>query len=96
MSSITSKAKDLARKNRRRVGKALAGARREGREVPGPSPNPATNLLIADIAVLGIGMIGHSLGRLVDIAHGRQHRIGHHREQQQCQRRQAQESAELA
>jgi hypothetical protein len=41
--------------------------------------------VIADIAVLGIGMIGHGLGRLVDIAHGRQHRIGHHREQQQCQ-----------
>ena len=52
--------------------------------------------VIADIAVLGIGMIGHGLGRLMDIAHGRQHRIGHHREQQQCQRRQAQESAELA
>ena len=52
--------------------------------------------VIADIAVLRIGMIGHGLGRLVDIAHGRQHRIGHHREQQQCQRRQAQESAELA
>jgi hypothetical protein len=55
--SITSKAKDLARRNRRRAGKVLASARQQGREVSGPSPNAATNLLIADIAVRGAGIV---------------------------------------
>ena len=52
--------------------------------------------VIADSTVFGVGMIGGGLGRLVNIAHRRQHRIGHHRKQQQCQRRKAQDSSELA
>ena len=64
--SITSKAGDIARKNRRRAGKALAKAHQQGREVPGPSPNPATNLLIADIAVRGAGIVfRHAVERVL-------------------------------
>ena len=64
--SITSKASDIASRNRRRVGKALANVRQRGREVPGPSPNPATNLLIADIAVRGAGVVfRHAIERML-------------------------------
>lgn len=45
------------RKPRPRVGKALAKAHEDGRQVPGPSPNPATNLLIADVVVRGAGIV---------------------------------------
>jgi hypothetical protein len=63
MSSITSKARKLARRNGRRVGNVLAGVRRE---LPGPSPNPATNLLIADIAVRGAGIVfRHAVERML-------------------------------
>ena len=55
--SITRKASKLPRKARRRVGKALAAAREDGRDVPGPSPNPATNLLIADVVVRSAGIV---------------------------------------
>lgn len=64
--SITSKASEIARANRRRARKALAKAREEGRDVPGPSPNAATNLLIADIAVRGAGIVfRHAVERVL-------------------------------
>lgn len=43
--------------NRRRVRRAVKRARTKIRNVPGPSSNPATNLLIADVAVRGVSMI---------------------------------------
>jgi hypothetical protein len=55
--AIASKAGAIARSGKRRVGKALAKAHEGVREVPGPSPNPATNLLIADIAVRSAGIV---------------------------------------
>lgn len=52
------RAPSAARKPRRLLtGKTLAKAREDGREIPGPSPNPATNLLIADVAVRGAGIV---------------------------------------
>lgn len=53
-------------------------------------------LVIGHVAVGGVGMTGRSLAELMDIAHGRQQRIAHHCEQQHHQRREAQESAEVA
>lgn len=44
--SLRSSTRSLKRKGRRRMRKAVA-------EVPGPSTNPATNLLILDIAMRG-------------------------------------------
>lgn len=41
----------------RGVRKAVHAARGGARKVPGPSPNPATNLLIADIAMRGASML---------------------------------------
>jgi hypothetical protein len=49
--------RETARNARRRVSKALTEAREGGREVPGPSPNPATNLLIADVVVRSAGIV---------------------------------------
>jgi hypothetical protein len=60
------KASKLARKSRRRADKVLARAHKDGREVPGPSTNPATNLLIADIAVRGAGIVfRHTVERVL-------------------------------
>lgn len=53
-------------------------------------------LVIGHVTVGGVGMTGRSLTEFMDIAHGRQQRIAHHCEQQHHQRREAQESAELA
>lgn len=41
----------------RGVRKAVRAARGRARKVPGPSPNPATNLLIADVAMRGASML---------------------------------------
>ncbi|MBC7158832.1 MAG: hypothetical protein H5U21_02135 [Porphyrobacter sp.] len=41
----------------RRVRKAARAVRGGASEVPGPSPNPATNLLIADIAMRSASML---------------------------------------
>ena len=43
----------LSDKGGRRVRRALKKARGGVQKVPGPSPNPATNLMIADVAVRG-------------------------------------------
>jgi hypothetical protein len=45
--------------------KAAAGTRRTLAKVPGPSNNPATNLLIMDIAMRGISMV---VGRRIEKA----------------------------
>lgn len=64
--SITNKVRDLASKSRRGAVNALAGERKGVREVPGPSPNPATNLLIADIAVRSAGIVfRHAVERVL-------------------------------
>lgn len=54
--SIADQARKLPRKVRR-VGTAIANAGDGAREVPGPSPNPATNLLIADVLVRSAGIV---------------------------------------
>jgi len=60
--AITSKAGGLVKSGRRRAGKALAKVK----HVPGPSPNPATNLLIADVAVRGAGIVfRHAVERVL-------------------------------
>ena len=48
---------DLARRSRRRVRRAVDKARTGAQKVPGPSSNPATNLLIADVAMNGASII---------------------------------------
>lgn len=48
--SIRSTTQDLRRNSRRRVKQAVV-------KVPGPSTNPATNLLIFDIALRGVSLI---------------------------------------
>ena len=48
--SITSKARSTARQ-------ASAKAKRAAEKIPGPSSNPATNLLILDIAMRGASMV---------------------------------------
>lgn len=50
-------AREVPHKARRRLDKAIAKASERGREVPGPSPNPATNLLIADVVVRSAGIV---------------------------------------
>ncbi len=47
----------LSHSGRRAVHKAAAKTRKGIKTVPGPSPNPATNLLIAEIAVRSAGRI---------------------------------------
>jgi len=47
----------LARRGRRRARRAVEKARAGAQKVPGPSTNPATNLLIADIAMNGASML---------------------------------------
>lgn len=64
--SISSKASKVTRANQRRASKALAKAQQDGRVVPGPSPNAATNLLIADIAVRGAAVVfRHAVERVL-------------------------------
>lgn len=64
--ALASKAGEIARNGTRRVGQALAKARDGTRAVPGPSPNPATNLLIADVAVRGAGIVfRHAIERVL-------------------------------
>jgi hypothetical protein len=64
--AIASKAGEIARSGTRRVGEALAKAREGTQHVPGPSPNPATNLLIADVAVRGAGIVfRHAVERML-------------------------------
>ena len=64
--SILSKAKNVASKARLRAENAVAPKRTEVREEPGPSPNAATNLLIADIAVRGAGIVfRHAVERVL-------------------------------
>lgn len=52
-------------KSRRLTGKAAERTKDTLAKVPGPSTNPATNMLIADIAMRGATMIG---GRMVEKA----------------------------
>lgn len=47
----------LTRKGGRAVRKALAKTRSGAEKVPGPSPNPATNVLIAEILVRSAGRL---------------------------------------
>jgi hypothetical protein len=47
----------LTSSGRRAVQKAAAKTRKGIEKVPGPSPNPATNLMIAEIAVASAGRI---------------------------------------
>lgn len=47
----------LARKGGRAVKQALGKARSRAEKVPGPSPNPATNVLIAEILVRSAGRL---------------------------------------
>jgi len=47
----------LARRSKRRVRRAAQKARAGAQKVPGPSTNPATNLLIADIAMNGAAIL---------------------------------------
>lgn len=61
--SVRSRTRDLGRKSKRLANQGARRIRRrhdepqDGTDVPGPSPNPATNLLFADIAVRGASMI---------------------------------------
>jgi hypothetical protein len=64
MSSKKHKHRKAARKGPSGARRVLAEADDGVRHVPGPSPNPATNLLIADIAVRGAGIVfRHALER---------------------------------
>jgi hypothetical protein len=51
------------RKARRRARRALSRAGKGLSKIPGPSTNPATNLLIGDIAMRGVSML---LGRGIE------------------------------
>ncbi len=55
----------LTRRARRKARRALKRAERGIAKVPGPSTNPATNLLIGDIAMRGLSML---LGRGIESA----------------------------
>jgi len=55
----------LRSKSRRATGKAAAKTKDTLAKVPGPSTNPATNLLIADIAMRGATMVA---GRVLEKA----------------------------
>ncbi len=48
---------DLARRSRRRARRAVDKARVGAQKVPGPSSNPATNLLIADVVLNGTSIL---------------------------------------
>jgi hypothetical protein len=48
---------ELTRRGRRRVRRVADKARAGAQKVPGPSTNPATNLLIADIALNGASIL---------------------------------------
>jgi len=47
----------LARRGRRRVRRTVDKAKAGAQQVPGPSTNPATNLLIADVAMNAASML---------------------------------------
>jgi len=76
-------AKGFLGKKLRSVGKGAASAKAEAEEFDGPSPNPATNLILADIALRGGGQllrqavertllgIKYSPGKARDIVKGR-------------------------
>ena len=53
------------RRSKRRAKRALDKAKSGVAKIPGPSNNPATNLLIADVALRGVSMI---LGRGIEKA----------------------------
>ena len=57
MSYTKSLSARLTRSGRRAVQKAAAKTRKGIEQAPGPSPNPATNLLIAEIAVASAGRL---------------------------------------
>lgn len=57
MSDTKSLSARLTRSGRRAVHKAAAKTRKGIEQAPGPSPNPATNLLIAEIAVASAGRL---------------------------------------
>jgi len=57
MSDTKSLSARLTRSGRRAVQKAAAKTRKGIEQAPGPSPNPATNLLIAEIAVASAGRL---------------------------------------
>ncbi|HEY7808699.1 MAG TPA: hypothetical protein VIC34_16005 [Croceibacterium sp.] len=57
MSSIRKLQGALTSSGRRAAQRAAAKARKGIRQVPGPSPNPATNLMIAEIAVASAGRV---------------------------------------
>lgn len=73
---LRSKTGELQRRSRRRVKKAIV-------KVPGPSTNPATNLMILDIAMRGLTMVvgrkaeskllsmRYDASKASDIVHGR-------------------------
>jgi len=48
---------ELTRRGRRKVRRAVDKARAGAQKVPGPSTNPATNLLIADVAMNGAAIL---------------------------------------
>jgi hypothetical protein len=48
---------DLTRRGKRRARRAVQKARAGAQKVPGPSSNPATNLLIADIVLNGASIL---------------------------------------
>ena len=56
-------AEPTTRKARRRARRALQRAGNSLAKIPGPSTNPATNLLIGDIAMRGVSML---LGRGIE------------------------------
>ena len=53
------------RRSKRRAKRALDKAKSGVAQIPGPSNNPATNLLIADVALRGVSML---LGRGIEKA----------------------------
>jgi len=59
--SIKSKGKSVTRRSAREVKKVAHGvshrAKVAAQKIPGPSPNPATNLLIADVVMQGATML---------------------------------------
>jgi hypothetical protein len=51
------KSSELTRRGKRRVRRAVNKAKAGAQKVPGPSSNPATNLLIADVVMNGASIL---------------------------------------
>jgi hypothetical protein len=54
---VRTTSKGLSRRGRRRARRALHSTKQTIAKVPGPSNNPATNLLILDVAMRGASML---------------------------------------